>query len=232
MRGDFDCEYQQEAEIYLADLEFEPDDTEYELDIKKKILAEYNLKLDKRITMKTFFIERLLNREANDREAARTSREDKLIRNALKSIEGYFTVEEYESMRTNLYRKMEIRRRIEKLQNLQKQGIRTFAEIESCLGKRIASNKHPDKKELDSSESLPNSRKPHELTEYEKSFVDKLKLKPEVFRDWKLQLSKAAIKEGYIEQYKDEKGQVQFRRSANHMITEFFDFILQWSTDQ
>ena len=233
MRGDFDCEYQQEAEIYLADLEFEPDDTEYELDIKKKILAEYNLKLDKRIMMKTFFIERLLNKEATEREAARNSRDDKLIRNALKSIEGYFSPEEYEAMRTNLYRKMEIRRRIEKLQSLQKQGIRTFAEIESFLGKRLPNNKLPAGKDPEApAETVSNSRKPHELTDYEKSFVDRLKLRPEVFRDWKLQLSKAAVREGYIEQYADEKGHAQFKRSPDHMITEFFDFILEWRADQ
>ena len=229
MRGDFDCEYQQEAETYLADLEFEADDTEHELSIKKKILEEYNLKLNKRIMMKTFFIDRCLNRESVEREAKRVSREDKLIRNAMRSVEGYFTLEEYETVRMNFYRKLEVHRRIEKLNALKEQGLRTFADIESCLGKRVLGSKHDSPSDF---VGVPNSRKHNDLTEYERGFVEQLRLKPEAFKDWKLQLAKAAVKEGYVEQHRDEKGQVQFRRSADHHITEFFDFILGWKSEQ
>lgn len=42
LRGDFDVEYDNDAELFLAEMEFNEDDTEDEIEMKRKILEIYN----------------------------------------------------------------------------------------------------------------------------------------------------------------------------------------------
>lgn len=58
LRGDFNIEYDNDAELLLADMEFFEDDTEEEIIMKESILNLYNRKLDERIKRKKFVIER------------------------------------------------------------------------------------------------------------------------------------------------------------------------------
>ena len=44
-RGDFQVEYDNEAELLLAEMEFNEDDTEEEKDMKFKLIEIYNHKL-------------------------------------------------------------------------------------------------------------------------------------------------------------------------------------------
>ena len=57
-RGDFDIEYDNDAELLLAEMEFNDDDKESELKMKFKLLDIYNARLDERIKRKKFVIER------------------------------------------------------------------------------------------------------------------------------------------------------------------------------
>lgn len=57
-RGDFDIEFDNDAELLLAEMEFNDDDKQYEIDMKMKVLDIYNLRLDERIKRKQFVIER------------------------------------------------------------------------------------------------------------------------------------------------------------------------------
>lgn len=61
-RGDFDIEFDNDAELLLAEMEFNDDDTPFEIEMKLKVLDIYNIRLDERIKRKKFVIERdLLN---------------------------------------------------------------------------------------------------------------------------------------------------------------------------
>lgn len=61
-RGDFDIEFDNDAELLLAEMEFNDDDKQYEIEMKLKVLDIYNIRLDERIKRKKFVIERdLLN---------------------------------------------------------------------------------------------------------------------------------------------------------------------------
>ena len=58
LRGDFDIEYDNDAELLLAEMEFNDDDKESELKMKYKLLEIYNARLDEIIKRKKFVIER------------------------------------------------------------------------------------------------------------------------------------------------------------------------------
>ena len=62
MREEFDVEYDNEAELLLAEMEFMEDDTEEEIRVKEEILLIFNERLQKREERKRFVIENdLLN---------------------------------------------------------------------------------------------------------------------------------------------------------------------------
>lgn len=57
-RGDFDQEYDMDADLLLADMEFFDDDTESDIKLKNDVIELYNARLDERIRWKKFVIER------------------------------------------------------------------------------------------------------------------------------------------------------------------------------
>ena len=57
-RGDFEVEYDNEAELLLAEMEFNDDDTEEEREMKFRLIDIYNKKLTERIKRKEFVISR------------------------------------------------------------------------------------------------------------------------------------------------------------------------------
>ena len=58
LRKDFEIEYENDIELYLADLEFYEDDKSEDVDIKLKQLEVYNKVLDEREERKNFVIDR------------------------------------------------------------------------------------------------------------------------------------------------------------------------------
>lgn len=57
-RGDFEQEYDMDAELLLADMEFFDDDNKDNTDLKTSVIELYNARLDERIRRKKFVIER------------------------------------------------------------------------------------------------------------------------------------------------------------------------------
>lgn len=57
-RGDFDIEFDNDAELLLAEMEFNDDDKQFEIEMKFKVLDIYNQRLDERLKRKQFVIER------------------------------------------------------------------------------------------------------------------------------------------------------------------------------
>lgn len=59
-RNEFYIEYDQAAELLLADLEFRDDDDENEVAVKMKLISEYNKRIEKRRRVHTFVLEHRL----------------------------------------------------------------------------------------------------------------------------------------------------------------------------
>lgn len=57
-RGDFDQEYDGDADTLLADLEYFDDDTEQDVRLKNEVIELYNARIDERIRRKKFVLER------------------------------------------------------------------------------------------------------------------------------------------------------------------------------
>ena len=57
-RGDFDCEWDEQAELTVADLEFTPEDSPQEVQLKLDVLAAYNERVSYRSIVKQFVLER------------------------------------------------------------------------------------------------------------------------------------------------------------------------------
>lgn len=81
-RGDFDTEYDEEAETRICEMEFNDDDTEEEIQLKFKVLEYYNARLDERIRRKKFVIDRgLLDLKKIQKQEKKRSKEERDIIN-------------------------------------------------------------------------------------------------------------------------------------------------------
>lgn len=84
-RGDFDQEYDMDAELLLADMEFHDDDTPENIKLKENVLELYTARLDERIRRKKFVIERgLLDLKNIQRTERKYSKEEREIVNKCK----------------------------------------------------------------------------------------------------------------------------------------------------
>ncbi len=92
-RGDFDTEYENEAESVLADMEFKEEDTKWERDLKLKVIEIYNSKLDARAERKKFILERgLLEKKEKKR-----SKEEREVYNNMRVFARFHSPEDHES---------------------------------------------------------------------------------------------------------------------------------------
>lgn len=148
LRGDFDYEYDNEAELFLAEMEFTgtifylqnwvlDDDKPEEIQTKMKILEIYNIRLDERIKRKKFVIERdmLDLKKQNTLDRIRT-KEEKEIYNLLKIFARFNTPEDHEKLVQGIYREKLLRQKIEELRFYKKIGLKTFEEVELYLAEK------------------------------------------------------------------------------------------------
>jgi len=125
-RGDFDTEWENDAELTLADMEFKEEDTKWERELKLKVLDIYNSKLDARIERKKFILERgLLERKEKKR-----SKEEREVYNNMRVFARFHSAEEHEAFIQGLLNEIRLRKRIEQLQHYRLNGIRTLADAE------------------------------------------------------------------------------------------------------
>jgi transcriptional adapter 2-alpha len=137
LRGDFDYEYDNEAELFLAEMEFTDDDKPEEIATKMKILEIYNIRLDERIKRKKFVIERdmLDLKKQNVLDRIRT-KEEKEIHNLLKIFARFNSPEDHEKLVQGIYREKQLRQKIEELRFYKKIGLKTFEEVELYLAEK------------------------------------------------------------------------------------------------
>lgn len=130
-RGDFDVEWDNDAENILAEMEFSPSDPPNERALKLQVLGIYNEKLDERERRKQFLKERnLLCYQKNYLKEKLLPPEEKDLINRMRLFARFHSLEEHESLIADLLRAKQLRREIAKLQLYRKMGIRKLVDAD------------------------------------------------------------------------------------------------------
>jgi transcriptional adapter 2-alpha len=130
-RGDFDIEWDNDAEHTIADMEFSTKDTAADRELKLSVLNIYNRKLKDRQKRKAFAKERgLLNYRAIQMKNADKSKEEREMIQRMRIFERYSSVEEHDELVRKLIEAKRIRAEIEKLQMYRVLGMESMKEAE------------------------------------------------------------------------------------------------------
>lgn len=112
-RGDFEVEYDNDAELLLAEMEFNDDDSEEEKKMKFRLIDIYNHKLTERIRRKEFVISRkLLDLKEQSRLDKTRTKEEKEIYNMMKVFARFSTAEDHEKLVQGILKEKQIRQRL------------------------------------------------------------------------------------------------------------------------
>lgn len=125
-REDFDTEYENSAELIIADMEFYDNEPERDKLIKLDVLNIYNQILDERAERKKFILERgLLDR----RERKRNKLEREVYIN-MRPFARFHSQQQHETLVQGIVKEKQLRDRIQQLQHYRCMGIQTLAEAE------------------------------------------------------------------------------------------------------
>lgn len=162
LRGDFDVEYDNEAELILADMEFADDDHPTERELKLKVIEIYNAKLDERERRKRFVIERgLLDYKRHQQSERRRPKDERELIAQMRPFARYQTPKEHEDFINGLITAMRLRKQILLLQEYRKNGVRTLAEAELYdVEKKKRETEQALQKQRDSAAYLYESGRP------------------------------------------------------------------------
>ncbi|EQC39057.1 hypothetical protein SDRG_03265 [Saprolegnia diclina VS20] len=150
LRGDFDVEHENDAELILADMEFHDDDHPTERELKLKVIAIYNAKLDERERRKKFVIAHgLLDYKKYQQVERRRPKEERELIAQVRPFARFHSKEDHETFVSGLLAAMRLRKQIALLQEYRKRGIRTLAEAEMY---------ELDKKKRETEQALQKSR--------------------------------------------------------------------------
>ena len=130
-RNEFDPEYDIEAELPLAEMEFRETDTELDRKLKIRMLEIYNKRLAERIRRKEFIIDRgLLNIKRQQALERKRTPQEKDIQGAVRVFARFLDPDEYEIMLEGFMAESRIRNRIAELKEYRRNGIHTLSEGE------------------------------------------------------------------------------------------------------
>jgi len=133
-RGDFDQEYDMDAELLLADMEFNDDDTPDNIKLKENVIELYTARLDERIRRKKFVIDRgLLDLKNVQRTERKYTKEEREIVNKCKIFARFHTKEEHERFVNGLLKERLIRQAIEQLNYFRAKGLTSLDQIEKFI---------------------------------------------------------------------------------------------------
>jgi hypothetical protein len=130
-RGDFDVEWDNDAEQAVADMEFLPGESEQDKQLKLQVLAIYNSKLDEREKRKKFVLNRkLYDYRQHQKALEQLPRDERDLVNRMRLFERFHTPEEHRRFIADLLKAKRLRKEIAKLQMYRRLGIRTLLEAE------------------------------------------------------------------------------------------------------
>jgi Myb-like DNA-binding domain/Zinc finger, ZZ type len=130
-RGDFDVEFENNAEDAIADMEFVAGESEQDRALKLSVLAIYNAKLDEREKRKKFILSRrLYDYRSYQEEFKKLPRDERDLLLRMRLFERFHTPEEHHTFIQDLLKAKRLRKEIAKLQMYRRLGIRTLLEAE------------------------------------------------------------------------------------------------------
>jgi len=130
-RGDFDIEWENDAEQALADMEFLPGDLEEDKRLKLAVLKIYNEKLDERQKRKDFIRERNLHDyRKNQEEDAKLPRDERDLVRRMRLFERFHSPAEHKKFLEDILKAKRLRKEIAKFQMYRRLGITSLAEAE------------------------------------------------------------------------------------------------------
>lgn len=139
LRSDFEFEYDNDIEMYLADLEFYDEDGEEDRAIKLRQLQNYNKVLDDRDERKTFVIQRWMQ-ELKTEKRFRGNVVERNVYHAMKPYARYLTSEKHSELCEMLVKECLLRMKLAELNEAKRQGLRTEAEFRQFLTERRSGN--------------------------------------------------------------------------------------------
>jgi hypothetical protein len=130
-RGDFDIEWDNDAEKLLQDMEFTPGDTPEERARKIKVLAIYNARLDVREERKQFIKDRgLLDYRKKFQEDNKLPSDERDLKNRMRLFARFQTPQEHDKLVQNLLQAKRLRKEIARLQMYRRMGFTSLADAE------------------------------------------------------------------------------------------------------
>lgn len=130
-RQEFDPEYDNDAELPLAEMEFKENDTDADHELKLRMLHIYLSRLDERKRRKEFILERgLLDVNRQQALDKKRSKEERELYQRTRIFMRYHSSEEHEALLEGLNAERRIRQRIADLQECRRAGCRTLAEAD------------------------------------------------------------------------------------------------------
>jgi hypothetical protein len=130
-RGDFDMEWENDAENVLADMEFSPHDLPQDRDLKIKVIQIYHAKQDERDRRKQFLLSRgLMDYRKNQQVDAKLPRDERDLVRRMRIFERLHTPAEHNLFINDILKAKRLRKEIARLQMYRRIGIRTLAEAE------------------------------------------------------------------------------------------------------
>ena len=130
LRGEFETEIENDAELAIKDMVFTDEDTPGERDLKFAMLEIYSSVLERRSARHAFVLDHglaeLKRQQAVDKARSKEERE---LYNALKPFARFIRVEDFQTLLDGLVREEELRKQIANLQDLRRHGIRAFEEV-------------------------------------------------------------------------------------------------------
>jgi transcriptional adapter 2-alpha len=135
LRKDFEVEYENDIEMYLADLEFYEDDKEEDVQIKLKQLEVYNKVLDEREERKDFVINRWPI-ELNNEKKFKNNIIEKTIYQALKPYARLLPPDKHMMLFEGLVKEYILKLKLEELKEAQSRGVKTEEEFRKFLNEK------------------------------------------------------------------------------------------------
>ena len=133
-RGDFDQEYDGDADTLLADLEYFDDDTEQDIKLKNDVIELYNARLDERLRRKKFVLERgLLDFKKTQKQERKKTKEEREIINHMKIFARFNTAEDHDKLVNSLLKERLLREVIEQLKYFKAKGLKSLEDIEKYI---------------------------------------------------------------------------------------------------
>lgn len=127
LREDFDVEYDNDAEMMLADLEFSEDDHPTERELKHQVIQIFNRKLEERNRRKRFAIDRgLVDFKKHQTADRKRCKEEKELVSRLRMFARFHTSEEHEALVDGILRARKLRLQIQAFQAYRNLGITTL----------------------------------------------------------------------------------------------------------